>query len=47
MGLEPPRYAFDTSVVVSALLFEQSVPGMAFWKRYRLRVRTGPDRRNP
>jgi PIN domain len=31
MGLEPPRYVFDTSVVVSALLFEQSVPGQAFY----------------
>jgi uncharacterized protein len=30
MGLEPPRYVFDTSAVVSALLFEQSVPGHAF-----------------
>lgn len=30
MGLEPPRYVFDTSAVVSALLFEQSVPGQAF-----------------
>lgn len=25
-----PRYVFDTSAVVSALLFEQSVPGRAF-----------------
>ena len=31
MGLEPPRYVFDTSVVVSAPLFEQSVPGQAFY----------------
>ena len=26
-----PRYVFDTNVVVSALLFEQSVPGRAFY----------------
>lgn len=26
-----PRYVFDTSAVVSALLFEQSVPGQAFY----------------
>ncbi len=26
-----PRYVFDTSAVVSALLFEQSVPGRAFY----------------
>jgi putative PIN family toxin of toxin-antitoxin system len=31
MGLEPQRYVFDTSAVVSALLFEQSVPGRAFY----------------
>jgi putative PIN family toxin of toxin-antitoxin system len=26
-----PRYVFDTNAVVSALLFEQSVPGQAFY----------------
>ena len=26
-----PRYVFDTNVVVSALLFEKSVPGKAFY----------------
>jgi putative PIN family toxin of toxin-antitoxin system len=31
MSLERPRYVFDTSVVISALLFEQSVPGRAFY----------------
>ena len=24
-----PRYVFDTNVIVSALLFEQSIPGQA------------------
>lgn len=27
---EKDRYVFDTNVVVSALLFEQSIPGQAF-----------------
>ena len=26
-----PRYVFENSAVVSALLFEQSVPGQAFY----------------
>jgi putative PIN family toxin of toxin-antitoxin system len=30
VSLEPRRYVFDTTAVIGALLFEQSVPGRAF-----------------
>ncbi len=33
MSLEP-RYVFDTGAIVSALLFEQSVPGRAFYAAF-------------
>jgi hypothetical protein len=31
MSPELPRYVFDTNAIIAALLFEQSVPGRAFY----------------
>jgi putative PIN family toxin of toxin-antitoxin system len=33
---DKPRYVFDTNVIVSAMLFEDSVPGQAFYAALRM-----------